>query len=219
MKRLALMIGLLALAGTPGCAVVGWVVAQSAPPKKVPAVYDPPKQQTWLVFVDDLMNPVDYQPVKRELAENISRELKTKDVAVRTVDYEDLMDLTMRRDDFNSMGIPEIGRELNADLVLYVHLDEFQLREDDVAPLWQGKMKCTVKVVDSREGRLWPDDRPKGFPLPLVETPQEVSQADSFGRQVAERLADKQATQIVRLFHEHEVPRRPFAKNEPRAYE
>ena len=191
--------------------MIGWIVAQFAPPQKVDAIYTLPSDKTILVFVDDLINPVSYEPIKIELTERLNAKLIEQGIAAEVVPYEELLNVMASTPGFNQLHIPTVGQKMDADLVLYVEVVNFSLKDSDVSPLWHGKFKTKVKIVDSQEGRLWPEDRPGGYPVEPVETRPAENPSSSYGSELAEILAERMADSIVRLFNDHEVPqRKPF---------
>lgn len=199
-----LVIGMVFM---PGCQpVIGWVVNTFAPPKKIDAVYKPPAGKTFLVFVDDIVNPVSYEPVKTELAERLNRILEDHDVAAHTVSYDDVLALMASTPDFNRLAVSEVGRKLGADIVLYVKIDKFSLKDSDVSPLWQGKLATTIRLVDVEMGRLWPDDRPEGYPVRPVELPPQTHPSPNYGQVLAKALAARMADRIGKLFYDHKIP-------------
>jgi len=130
LSRLAAVVVLGAvLAGTGGCTqTLAYMMAMFAPPKKVSALYEPPKGKKYLVFVDDHPSPVSWEPIKHELASRIGRRLQQEKIASGIIPYERLQDLSSSRD-FERMSIAEAGQKLGADVVLYVQIDQFALRE------------------------------------------------------------------------------------------
>ena len=210
--RLRDVVRLIALVppalGLSGCVVFAWAAAVATPPPKIPPVYKPPQGKTILVLVDDLRSPVHYQPIKRELAERLNRKLVGNKVARRTIDYERLVDFIAATPSFNRMPVGSIGRQLGADLVLYVEIRRFSLKDEQVVPLWRGRLATSARIVDVREGLLWPKDRAprEGFPVPPVETTPTHDTSVTYGEKLSEELAEKMADRIARLFYEHEQP-------------
>ncbi|MFA6133683.1 MAG: hypothetical protein WC869_06665 [Phycisphaerae bacterium] len=195
-----------------GCGGIGWLAAQFAPPKKVEPVYRMPSNKKILVFVDDLLAEVRYQPIKSELAERISERLSQHKVAASTIPYDQLAAMMTATSDFRRLSISEIGAKLGADLVLYVHIDKFSLKDDESGPLWRGELHTTVRVVDIKGGRLWPEDKPEGYPVPAVDLPPEESSSPNHGTELSRILADRMAENVARLFYEHRVPASEFYK-------
>ena len=200
---------LLPLAATLcGCPLMAWTAAQFTPPKKVPAKYKPPKNKTFLVFVDDYYHLVEYEPLKADLTNQLNRQLREHKIAGEVIEYDKLLDLIENTPHFDNLSTAEVGRRLRADIVLYVLIDRFSLKESEANPLWQGKLGTTVRLVDVRKGRLWPTDRLSGYPVPTVELPPASSDSPSFDAQLSRILAWRMADRIAKLFYEHKVSRR-----------
>ena len=198
-----------------GCQpIIGWMVNAFAPPKQVEALYEPPAKKKILVFVDDLRNPVSYEPVKGELTDRLNDQLTAHRIAGQTVTYEDLLRLIAATPNFNELAVGEVGQRLGADIVLYVEIDEFSLRDAEDNPLWQGRLSTKVRMVDVLGGRLWPEDRPDGYPLEPVETPATSHLSASYGEQLSRDLAALMADRIAKLFHKHKVSAEEAAQRE-----
>ena len=205
-----------------GCGpVIGWFVNAFAPPQKVKAVYQPPKGKKMLVLVDDIRNPVSYEPVKRELTERLNRQLEENKVAAQTVPYQSVLDLVTASTSFHELSVVDVGQKLGADLVLYVHVDRFSVKDDEASPLWQGRLEATVRMVDVQRGlaekrpRLWPEDRDEGYVVEPVETQPESHPSENYGEQLAETMAEQMADRIAKLFYDHEVRAQEAARRPP----
>jgi len=202
-----LAAGLLAAAAAAGgCAAVSWTVAQFAPPQKVDALYKPPKGKTILVFVDDIYTEVAYQPIKVELTDRLNDRLTKYKIAAATVPYKNFITLASAGRDFDNLTVAEAGRRLGADLVLYVHIDKFSLRDDEQSPLWHGQLQATIRIVDVDAGRLWPLDDPEGYAVPPVDLPAVDNSSAAYGSEVARQLAEEMAERIVNCFRDHTAP-------------
>lgn len=208
-KRGVGVIGIIFLSGAlGGCSPgLGWLGSVFAPPEKIKAVYHPPKGKKVLVFVDDIKRPVSYSPIKGELTRLLNRRLTEANVAAETVPYEKMLDLVAATPDFNHLPVATVGRRLGAELVVYVHIDKFSLKEEEIGTLWQGRFEASVRVVDVRKGVLWPKDRPMdGFDVPPIKTPATIEVSPTYGRKLSQELAEKMAERIAFLFYDHEVP-------------
>ncbi len=197
-----------------GCtAIIGWIGSVLAPPQKIKAVYRPPKGKRILVFVDDIERPLSYNPIKGDLTRKINRRLEEAGVAAETVPYEKMLDFIAATPNFNHLpvSVAAVGRKLGADLVIYVHIDRFSLKDEEkVGTLWHGRFHARVRVVDVREGVLWPKDRPKaGFVVPAIETPDTPDSSPTFGTKLSEELAERMAERIAMLFYDHRKPPEP----------
>ena len=196
-----------------GCGVGPWIAWQLAPAQKVAAKYEPPEGKTILVFADDMLRPVNYEPIKQILVSEINRQLVKNKIAAATIPYQNLAELESATPNFNKLAISEVGQKLGAHIVLYVHIDRFSLKDNEANPLWHGRMETTVRMLNVEakkleEARLWPKDRPAGWPVePLEITTTETSK--NYDTKLARILAERMAEKIVNLFCKHTARQRP----------
>jgi len=203
-----ILIGLLATAtATGGCAVAGFWASVFAPPKTIQAKYELEPEGKVLVLVDDLGKPTGYEKIKRLLTEKVNLLLLDNGAADKVVSYEDIFRLAASRPDFNRMGISNVAKKLGANQIIYVHLDEFSLKDDSNISLWHGKLGVLVRVVDASGKTQWPADRPSGHKPGTSETPEIDNTSATYGATVAAQLADDMALKIARLFYKHTLPR------------
>ena len=208
------VLALAAVLPIGGCAPgLAWFVAQFAQ-EKVQALYKPPARKTVLVFVDDMLNPVSTPAIKGELTERLNAQLTQHKLAAVTVPHTKLMELMSAGRDFDRLSVAEVGRKLGAELVLYVHIDKFSLRDEEQGSLWRGELRATIRWVDVQTGRLWPDDRPEGHALPPVETPVVDSTSAATGQELTRQLAELAADRIAKCFYDHTVPVTPPPREE-----
>ncbi len=205
---LAATILLITMIACGGCAAISFTVAAFAPPQTQLAAFELPKDKVVLVFIDDLENPVDYETLKHDLTKGINQRLiKSTDVK-KTVRYEDLFRLIASRPDFNKLGVNQVAKQLKADIVVYVSIDSFSLRESSNINLWHGKLAATVRVVDSRGKQLWPTDLSNGLKIPDVVMPQQVNNSPTYGVTLCNEMAEIMADRIAKLFYSHSLPRK-----------
>jgi hypothetical protein len=201
--RHALIVALCAAAASTagGCAIIGWPVAAFSPPEKVPAEYKPPRGKTYLVFVDDILSPVTYEAVKGQITGELNERLETHGIASETVDYSDVVKLVSATPEFNRLSVSEVGRKLGADVVVYVEVNRFELREYENTSTWDGRMKVSVRVVDvAEQRRLWPEGRPAGFPVDEVSVPQVNLDMRDQSTRLSKMLAERTAERVIGLF-------------------
>jgi len=211
-KTILIGFSVLCLIFSSGCQIIPAVLEKMFPKEKVPPKFVLPKDKIVLIFPDDFQNPVTYPPIKRRLAKKIADTLIERKVITKMVDYDKLQELENNRDDFNILSIPKIGELTGAGLVIYVSIDQFSLKDSPVDTLWRGRISCTVKVVDVKKGRIWPDES-GGYPLKVVE-PQTDNASESYGVELANKLADDLAEKICDLFSAHYVLRSRMRENE-----
>jgi len=188
-----------------GCQLPLAILEKMFPTEKVPATFGLPADHTILVFTDDLENPVAYPPVKRKLTEEINKVLVDKKLAKDVVPYNKLIDLRTAEPDFNRLAVASVGRRLGATLVIYVNIKRFSLKDTPIEALWRGRFSANVRVVDVKEGRLWPDER-DGQNVSIKEGTVE-DPSETYGAELAGNLAEKLGQKIAGLFHAHEVDR------------
>lgn len=206
-KRFVLTVLLAAIAtGQAGCAVVAWTAAQFKEQEKIRAQYHPPRDKKFLVLVES-RTPLNYPVIKMDLTRRINRILIEKDLAASTIPHEMLANLSAARKNYNEMAISQIGEALGADVVLYVEIDEFALKESRASPLWRGRLSTNIRMVECPSGnRLWPDLPPRmGLPVDAVQTETVEESSKYYGRKVSEELADMMADKICKFFYNHKV--------------
>ena len=188
-----------------GCAVFSWLVAQFAPPQKVDAVYKPPEGKKVLVFVDDIRYRLDYEPIKRDLTEQLNRSLVEHKIASKTIPYRRVVDLMAATPGFYELRVSDIGRRLGAELVLYVESEKFTVKESEASPLWKGELQASVLIMDVGRGEpIWPKDRGR-YPVGPVRLRAVQDPSPTYAAQVARKLADRMADRITKLFYDHTV--------------
>ena len=209
LRRQIILIAFLGAMGSAvgGCALIGWMTSVMMPPEKIPAAYELTPGGKVLVLVDDLGKPVRYEQVKRLLTENINRLLLDNKAAEKVVSYEDIFRMVASKKDFNRMGISNVARELGANQVIYVYIDEFSLKDNPSISLWKGKLGVLVRVVDVDGNTKWPEDRPSGHRLEAADTPPVDDSSPTHGAKLAAELADEVALKIAKLFYKYTVDR------------
>jgi hypothetical protein len=204
---LAAALAAATAASLAGCALPAWFAAQFGPEKKVSAEYEPPSGKTILVFVDDMLHPVDYEPVKTQLTETLNEQIVAHKVAAKTIPYTRLGEFIAATPSFNALAVSEVGQKLGADMVLYVQIDDFGLRDTaSASELWKGRLATTVRLVDVVKGRLWPTDSPTGHMVPKAETQTVADSSQARGEQISKQLAAETADKIAKLFYSHTTP-------------
>ena len=175
------------------------------PEDKVPPEYKLPGGKKVLVFTDDIDNPVEYSPIKRIVSDKVSAVLREKKLAAETIPYERIMDLQASHQDFYRMPVAAVGRQLGADLVIYIALERFSLKETPLDTLWKGALSAKVRVIDVWKGKLWPEK--SDGRVVTVNTPEVHNTSETYSEVLAQQLGEQLAGEVAGLFHEHWVPR------------
>ena len=205
------------LLAVPGCAWIAWTAHLLAPNEKIEPVCTIPPDVRLLVYVSDLelSETVDCAAIKRHLTDSLNEELLAHEVVADVVNYDELLDFIADEPTFYQMSFGDIAKGLDAELVLYVRLKHFSLRDDETSLLWQGNLDVVVALKDTDDHMLWPTDEPSGHPIdPPVSISRDRQEFQSYGVKLTEELAAEMADRIARLFYEHEVPPGTKARRE-----
>jgi len=207
-KSVVAAAALAVCVGLSGCQIFLPLIALvelAFPKDNVPAQFKLPKGKRVLVFPDDMHSPVAYPPIKRALAEKIAKVLMEKKAIAYAVPYDDLVDLQHAEPNFNRLAVSTVGSKLGADLVIVVSIDDFRLKDSPEGTLWRGRFAGKVRVVDVKEGRLWPDES-AGRPVSANE-PVSDNSSETYGTVLSQQLAEKLGTEVAGLFHDRMVSR------------
>ena len=203
--------GLLALSLVPALMLascqtfIALLVAKSIQTQDRPAKYPVPGGKKILALVESSLCETD-QPVARMLTERLNKEMEKQKIAAKTVPYEALLELAAATPGFSKMEAAEIGKKLGADIVCYVLIHEFKLK-DEVEELWRGEFRATVSMVDVATGRqLWPMSGHEGYWVKPVRAPVTSSTSPDYAAELSRALCDTMADRIAKLFYDHRVP-------------
>ncbi len=194
---------LLTLVATTGCqgALAGamWIIKGP----NIDAEFDQMEEKKVAVVCRSLDYNFNHPNVPKDLSRQVSVLLGTNVPKIEIIDYrkvDEWMDNNGSWDEYL-----EVGRALDADLVLGLDLEQFSLLESQT--LYRGKANVTMKLYDCESGNLVVDR-----PLPQVVYPPNAAKATfdiqeaAFRREFLGNLSD----QIGRHFYPHD-PRADFA--------
>lgn len=208
-SRAGLLVAALALvfgAIGAGCAVVtaGMYIVGGGP--KTPAAYKLDGSRTTVIFVDDRSNVAPRRSLRLIMAQQAEETLMTKGVLKpeKVISTQAAMRVAQTERPGEPMSIVDIGREVGADVVVYVVLDRFSLSRDGVSyePLVAGRLK----VFDAENNvRLFPESS-VGHPffLNVPVRAQDVPSGTSARMSAEESLARRFGQTIAELFYERE---------------
>jgi hypothetical protein len=201
MNAMLLAAALAALAACGGCQVFAAFYHIFVPKALVGPEYELPPKKKVLVFPDDMFDPVSYTPAKRALARKVGDMLAEKRVAADVIPYDELKDLEETEPDFHLLEVGTVGRKLGADLVIYIILEPLRLKDSPDDTLHHGRFGGRVRVVDVRQGKIWPEDS-AGKVVRIVEEPSD-NPSSSYRQQLAVQLGEKLGEKIGNLFVKH----------------
>lgn len=186
-----------------GCSFARTVGALSTPSsheKRIPAEYDLTKhrKQKILVLVNQPRWLNAQVNLRFYLTEAMSKNL-IKKVKIRPrflVGYNELSEFRSNQPNFSLLSPVEVGKALDADMVLLVMLEDYQLNEMPEADYYQGFLNARTILFDTATGeKLWP----KSARSKSIKAGFEV---ESYGQEVAvKRLMNACAHCTVRHFY------------------
>ena len=220
--RTVLIVLVVATAG--GCQVIPWALDAFAPPEKIDAKHHLPDEKKLLVLVVD--SPQQRQsrehtgPVRQHLTQHLNNQLIANEVVDEVVAYDDVLDLMIADPQgFEELSDNEIGEKLGAGRVLRVEVTTFSLKDSEINPLWHGQLHTLVRVLDDDGRTIWPDDRPKGFPVQPVELKSTNEATPAYSEKLTQLLAVAMADHVAKLFYDHEIDPHVMARREREEYQ
>ncbi len=191
-----------------GCNIVGAGYFLLKGPPTVPAQFQLPEGKSVVVFVDDRANRLGRADLRSKIAEAAEQALLNQRRAPDVIDGRAAI-IAARGERFGEpMSMVEIGKAVEADLVIWVGIDEFTLSADGTTFVPSSSVR--VRVIDVAEGgRLWPtsEDTRAGHPVSL-SMPQQQGTAPSTRTEMLmaqDQLASWTGIGVAQLFFKHEA--------------
>ncbi len=212
---LALLTASLAAAG---CNIVAGAYLIAHGPEKTPAVFTLPKEASVVIALDDRGSVVPQRNLRDVIGKTAEEEILAHDL-VREMVAARLATAVMARERAGvPMGIAEVGQAVNADVVIYIVIDQFTLSEDGqtLSPIASGR----VKIIESKTGRRLgpPENGPADYYPLIVRLPPQGSTAPTTTNQLQQLqdLARLTGVYISRMFYDAETQSAPTKLQEPR---
>lgn len=209
---LCLVSAIVAGLSTSACNIAAPAAYMLFGPGKIPAEHELAKTRT-VVFVDDRQNVLPRTALRAMVGEKISQDLMKLELISAAVRPAEAIAATRQREDGSKpMSIAAIGRELECQQVIYVHITGFNLMGDGLeGGIGAGATptaNATIKVIDVvNNTRTYPIGDGTGG-RELVATIREVDREElrtsAKRRAVEDRLAVELGDRIGKLFYEHE---------------
>ena len=174
------------------------------------ALYVIPKGARVLIFVD--VRPTAHMPAEGPLVlgEKIADHLFRHKAADNFVAQQRLSEVR-RLDDFRKMGIADIARATDADVVLHVDVIQYTANTISDSSISEGSAAALVKVVDRQGNRLWPPEgTAMGAPVQARLDPLLTEQRDL--NAVHKELAELLTIRIGRMFHAYDLEDKEMTK-------
>lgn len=210
----ALAAGLMG-AALAGCNILGPIAYYLGPPRIQKAEFTFPASGRVAVVVDYVRREQENPVFSQALVEKLIEIFRDRKSSTRLVPPEELLDLRKRHRDFPDWSLQRIGRELEAEQVLCLRVEDLTLRVAPDDPVVYPRVVLRAMVIGTDRPpdrpRLWPDD-PEGREVPCSRPPQEAAGMNAHD-QAAIKLASDTAHILATLFFdtdlEQPVPREP----------
>jgi hypothetical protein len=208
-RRLLILATSLSCLTSTGCVQLGVLMhhAGLGPKEKIEAKYELPERPV-VILVDDDLSLVQPPVACQALVDMLAIELKSHELVDRVTTNEELAELKSSVDDFSKLSIRQVGRSVQADVVLWVSVEDFRVPTEADLIAGPARFVVRVKVFDAnaqrrQDVRLWPDNR-QGQYLTVVIEPhnlQRYATIPAMHHALAEEMADK----IAKLFYTYTI--------------
>ncbi len=198
--------GAVASCALSGCDYVAAATYIVEGPPKVDAAHELDAKRKTVLLIDDRSNALPRRSLRRVIGEEAEQTMLAgkalkPDLTIPSASTQAAMGQERRE---SPRSVVDIGREVGADVIIYVEMAAFTLSRDGAtsSPL----VSASVKVFDVTENkRLWPET-PQGFPLTYAPPTRSATMPGS----LSERMQQEDAAAkmfgraIGQLFFEHE---------------
>lgn len=200
-----LWIGLIvALFAQAGCNMLAYpaMLAAEAQTEKVPAEFSRlADKKVAIVVWSDAGTLYQFPHIRLELASQLAYQMAGQLKTVSIVAPQEIADYQSRNPNWDAMPAWQIGRQFEADYVIFVEILEYSTREPRTPGLFHGMAKASVVVHDVADPTARWTLTPVSADFPLRRTTSMNSDDQMVHRQLIEMLAG----QITTKFYEHEV--------------
>ena len=206
LSRLTVTAALLLALTASGCGLLGATynifIHPLLPKKTIPAEHDM-SEKIVLIWVDDVSaQRTENARLRRELTGQMRDELLKHKAAQDIVAYNVIASFRNRHPELGELSPEQLGRRFEADEVLHIVIDEFQLRHEAGKGFYRGNLVCRCKVVEVSTGkRLWP----VGPVTRAVSVTDELSHGEgqAFEDRMMRRLVAKVPPLLAPSFYKH----------------
>ena len=206
MKRIVLVSGLCLAAGVSGgCNLLVPFIFLGEHKRKVPAEFDKLEgTRTAVVVWAEPETLFDYPHVRLELGSYTGDKIRANVKDCDIVDSFRVEEFLERNAD-DTIDPRKVGAHFEADMVVYIELLEFQVRDRSAPDLLRGRVKASVSVYDLRAD----PDEISSFVLESVEVVcpqnQPVLMSSRNAQLIRQQTYDLFSEKVARKFYEHKV--------------
>ncbi|MBK9127486.1 MAG: hypothetical protein IPM13_06760 [Phycisphaerales bacterium] len=159
--RAAATLGLAALAlALAGCNIFGPLLFFLSPPQIDKAEYRFAPKSRIAIFIE-FAEPSQENPVFRKaLHEKLEQIFQRRKVGGTVVPLDEVQRLRQRNPDFEGWGLQRVCRELKADALIYLQVENLNVRTTPQYPIIEPSASIRMKVISADEpsasARVWP---------------------------------------------------------------
>lgn len=205
--RALIAAGVLLAGLAGGCNIVGPAGYFIMGPPKTPALFELPEDRPTVVFVDDQESRMSRRVLRAALAEEVERSLMRQKAVRDMISGQSAIQAAGRQGSDGPLPISEVGRRVQAEVVIYVEVEEFGLTPDGTT--FAPRSSVRVRVIDAKnETRLWPAEG-AGHRLVTMPSPKQGAAPQNMGEafRAEDELAREVGRDVARLFFKHETPK------------
>lgn len=204
---LSLSLAAAAALSAGSCNIIGPVLLLAQGPEKTKAQFILPKECSAVIAIDDRASVLQQRSLRDMIGKSAEEDMLGQNL-VREMIASRLASAVMARERTGEpMGIAEIGKAVNADIVIYVAMEQFTLSEDgsSLSPLAVAR----VKIIESKTGkRLGPPENgpPPDFYTLTVHLPPQGGVAPTTTNELnmLQNLARVTGVYLSRMFWDSE---------------
>ncbi len=155
-----------------GCNIVAAIAYFFGPPQVQPAELKLTDGRL-AVLVETAHPEQDHPVFTQALCEKLAEIFRDHYIKAQLVPQEEIFRLRQQNPDFGKWSVQKVGRRLNAKQVLYVRIEELQLRVAPDSPVLQAGVRMRLRLIDPQVS----PDKAQVWPGPQERDGREVSRA------------------------------------------
>lgn len=203
-RLLSCLACLLTVAAAPGCNIfAGAFFIVRGPDEKIEPRYKLNPEKSVVVFVDDRTNNLPRRALRQTIAESAQKILADKGVVRTMIDSRSALAATAGEKYGSPLKIVDIGKAVDADIIIYATVDSFWLSPD--GQTFAPEAAIRVKVIDVQaDERVWPGEK-EGLPLriPGETRPGYAPEGSSELLQQEQAFGERVGLGIAQMFIDH----------------
>lgn len=198
-------LGVAVTAALVGCNIAGPALYLIHGPEKIPRLYELDKERPVVIFIDDRGMAIQRTPTRERIAAAAERALLDNGAVKRVIDSRAAAAIVTHEPRGELMAISEVGREVGAEVVIYIVPEVFSLSTD--GQTFEPNARFRVKVLDAvSDERLWPEERIGHTLTVSASTRQGTSPSDAAEvREAEDKFADLVGLRLAQMFYSREA--------------